>query len=190
MKQTPVYRLDIVVVRSCRHHRRAGAAIRSTATTRTAARLGLRWRASADTLFPSHANQPREREAADGCLDIQEHRGAGRNADAAHRRRRCALRVRADPQGLCGQRRDREATVDVRLRHSGNGPNRGVMYWASGNDRRIFAAWQLVYALDAATGKPIATFGTGGRIDLRENLGRDPQLQTVRLTTPVSSTRT
>jgi glucose dehydrogenase len=28
-----------------------------------------------------------------------------------------------------------------------------------------------VYALDAVTGKPIATFGNGGRIDLRENLG-------------------
>ena len=67
----------------------------------------------------------------------------------------------------------------------GNGPNRGVMYWASGNDRRVFAAvGNFVYALDAATGKPIATFGTGGRIDLRENLGRDPRLQTVRLTTP------
>jgi quinoprotein glucose dehydrogenase len=67
----------------------------------------------------------------------------------------------------------------------GSGPNRGVMYWADGNDRRVFAAVDnFIYALDAATGKPIATFGTGGRIDLRDNLGRDPKLQGVRLTTP------
>jgi quinoprotein glucose dehydrogenase len=49
----------------------------------------------------------------------------------------------------------------------------------------VFAAVDnFIYALDAATGKPIATFGTDGRIDLRDNLGRDPKLQGVRLTTP------
>ena len=67
----------------------------------------------------------------------------------------------------------------------GRGPNRGLMYWASGNDRRVFAAVdQFVYALDAATGRPIASFGRAGRIDLREGLGRDPATQSVRLTTP------
>jgi quinoprotein glucose dehydrogenase len=74
-------------------------------------------------------------------------------------------------------------TFDSGIR--GNGPNRGLMYWASGNERRVFAAvGNFIYALDAATGKPIDTFGAGGRIDLRENLGRDPELQGVRLTTP------
>lgn len=67
----------------------------------------------------------------------------------------------------------------------GNGPNRAVMYWRSGADRRIFAAVDnFIYALDASTGKPIASFGRAGRIDLRENLGRDPQTQGVRLTSP------
>jgi len=67
----------------------------------------------------------------------------------------------------------------------GRGPNRGVVYWASGSDRRVFAAVQsYVYALDAATGKPIPTFGKDGRIDLREDLGRNPQQQSVILTTP------
>ena len=67
----------------------------------------------------------------------------------------------------------------------GSGPNRGVMYWASGKDRRVFAAvGNYVYALDAATGRPIPAFGTAGRIDLRDNLGRDPKLQTDRLTSP------
>ena len=65
------------------------------------------------------------------------------------------------------------------------GPNRGLMYWRSGADRRVFAALDnFVYALDPATGKAIESFGTAGRIDLRENLGRDPATQGVRLTSP------
>lgn len=68
---------------------------------------------------------------------------------------------------------------------AGRGPNRGVTYWTDGTDKRIFAAVQsYVYALDAATGKPIPTFGKDGRIDLREGLGRDPQKLSVVLTTP------
>jgi len=67
----------------------------------------------------------------------------------------------------------------------GRGPNRSVVYWASGDDRRIFAAVQsFIYALDAHTGKAIASFGDNGRIDLRENLGRDPSKQSVILTSP------
>jgi quinoprotein glucose dehydrogenase len=65
------------------------------------------------------------------------------------------------------------------------GPNRGVTYWADGNDRRIFAGVQsYVYALEATTGKPIPTFGVEGRIDLREGLGRDPQGLSIVLTSP------
>ena len=41
-----------------------------------------------------------------------------------------------------------------------------------------------VYALDARTGKAVEGFGAAGRIDLREDLGRDPEAQSVRLTTP------
>ena len=68
---------------------------------------------------------------------------------------------------------------------TGSGPNRGVMYWSDGSERRVFAAVDnFIYALEAATGKPIATFGAGGRIDLRNDLGRDPKSQGVRLTTP------
>ncbi len=74
-------------------------------------------------------------------------------------------------------------TFDSGIR--GTGPNRAVMYWAEGTERRVFAAvGDRIYALDAATGTPIATFGSGGHIDLRENLGRDPATQGVRLTTP------
>jgi quinoprotein glucose dehydrogenase len=65
------------------------------------------------------------------------------------------------------------------------GPNRGLTYWASGKDRRLFAAVQsYIYALDAATGRPIEGFGQSGRIDLREGLGRDPEKQSIVLTSP------
>ena len=68
---------------------------------------------------------------------------------------------------------------------AGVGANRGLMYWRDGREARVFAAVDnFIYALDAATGKVIGGFGKQGRIDLRENLGRDPASQSVRLTTP------
>jgi quinoprotein glucose dehydrogenase len=67
----------------------------------------------------------------------------------------------------------------------GTQANRGLAYWSSGGDKRILVAvMNFVYALDPATGKPIAGFGEKGRIDLRENLGRDPKSQWTPLTTP------
>ena len=66
-----------------------------------------------------------------------------------------------------------------------SGPNRGLTYWASGDDRRVFTAQdQYLYALDARTGRPVTGFGAEGRIDLREDLGRPAEEQSVRLTTP------
>ena len=67
----------------------------------------------------------------------------------------------------------------------GTQANRGLAYWSGGADKRILVAvMNFVYALDPATGKPIAGFGVRGRIDLRENLGRDPKSQWTPLTTP------
>jgi quinoprotein glucose dehydrogenase len=67
----------------------------------------------------------------------------------------------------------------------GTQPDRGLAYWASGKDKRILVGvMNFVYALDAVTGKPIPTFGDQGRIDLRENLGREPAAQSVYLTSP------
>ena len=54
------------------------------------------------------------------------------------------------------------------------GVNRGVTYWEAGTDRRVFfAAGQRLYALDAGTGSPIASFGEGGSVSLAAGLGRD-----------------
>ena len=52
--------------------------------------------------------------------------------------------------------------------------NRGVSYWRDGDDRRIVYGTGdgFLIALDAGTGKPISTFGDGGRIDLTQGLRR------------------
>ena len=47
--------------------------------------------------------------------------------------------------------------------------SRGVSYWESGNDRRIFyTKGANLWALNAHTGQPIPSFGKGGKIDLRK----------------------
>ena len=54
---------------------------------------------------------------------------------------------------------------------------RGVVYWQDeeGEDKRIFySVGAKTYAINAADGKPIRSFGKGGYIDLSENLDRDP----------------
>ena len=51
--------------------------------------------------------------------------------------------------------------------------HRGVATWTDGHARRVFinARWKLV-ALDAATGKPIPSFGDSGEVDLVRQLRR------------------
>jgi quinoprotein glucose dehydrogenase len=52
--------------------------------------------------------------------------------------------------------------------------SRGVSYWSRGDDRRILhSAGHFLFAIDAATGRVIPTFGDAGRIDFNEGLGRD-----------------
>jgi quinoprotein glucose dehydrogenase len=52
--------------------------------------------------------------------------------------------------------------------------NRGVVYWARDNERRIyFTAGRRLFALDAGNGTPIASFGDHGSVDLATGLGRD-----------------
>ena len=79
----------------------------------------------------------------------------------------------------------------------GTQPDRGLAYWSDGKDsegevhktkkdRRILVGvMNFLYALDAATGLPIPSFGHDGRIDLRENLGREPAAaQSISMTSP------
>jgi quinoprotein glucose dehydrogenase len=63
--------------------------------------------------------------------------------------------------------------------------NRGLTWWAEGEDRRLFvAARHFLYALDARSGQPIAGFGEQGRVNLREGLSRNARGLSVTLNTP------
>jgi quinoprotein glucose dehydrogenase len=63
---------------------------------------------------------------------------------------------------------------------------RGLTYWERGPDKRVyFAARHWLYALDARTGTPLASFGRGGRVDLREGFpGRAPGSVSIGINTP------
>jgi quinoprotein glucose dehydrogenase len=64
-------------------------------------------------------------------------------------------------------------------------PDRGLAYWSAKDDRRILVGvMNFLYALHAKTGKPIPSFGIDGRIDLQENLGREPRFQSIALSSP------
>ena len=72
-----------------------------------------------------------------------------------------------------------EGHAVIRLR------NRGVTYWKGSAGERIFHfVKDRAYALDAKTGRLIASFGTGGYLDLRENLGVDPATVSLEMTSP------
>jgi quinoprotein glucose dehydrogenase len=63
--------------------------------------------------------------------------------------------------------------------------NRGVAYWEKGKDKRIlytYLTW--LYAINPLTGKPITSFGEGGRVSLKSGLGKDAELKFVSSTTP------
>ncbi len=63
--------------------------------------------------------------------------------------------------------------------------NRGLVYWEDGDDQRIlFTARHFLYTLNAADGRPIASFGRKGRVDLREAFERDPRRISISAATP------
>ena len=57
---------------------------------------------------------------------------------------------------------------------------RGLAYWTDGKEERILyvtPGYRLI-ALDAATGRPVPTFGTQGIVDLKQNFDQDLDLVT------------
>ena len=65
------------------------------------------------------------------------------------------------------------------------GVNRGLMYWESGEDKRILCtAGPYILAVDAETGNPIPTFGKEGKVSLHEGLGEKAQNLVVLANTP------
>ncbi|MFM1962578.1 MAG: hypothetical protein RLZZ172_1423 [Bacteroidota bacterium] len=64
--------------------------------------------------------------------------------------------------------------------------NRGVAYWEDKEDKRIlFTAGSVAYAIDARTGKLIASFGKDGGINLNSGLDRPDSTVFVAPTSPV-----
>ncbi len=67
----------------------------------------------------------------------------------------------------------------------GGGSFRGVTYWEDGNDKRIlFTGGDILFALNAETGKPIAEFGNGGKVSMNVGIRDDPEKISIKPTSP------
>jgi quinoprotein glucose dehydrogenase len=82
---------------------------------------------------------------------------------------------------------------DPKVYENGLGPpanlgwtHRGVAYWRNGDNERIviLTAFAQMIALDARTGKPVADFGTNGRVDLNAGLRRPVSSHFYTMTSP------
>jgi len=63
--------------------------------------------------------------------------------------------------------------------------SRGVAYWEDGDDKRIlYTSGPWLHALDARTGKSIASFGDSGRVSLKAGLGATSEDKMVISNTP------
>jgi quinoprotein glucose dehydrogenase len=73
----------------------------------------------------------------------------------------------------------------ARVSRAGLNTNRGVSYWADGEDERIlYAAGSQLFAVDARSGRAIRSFGDDGQVDLAEGLGPDRARDFVVATSP------
>jgi quinoprotein glucose dehydrogenase len=64
-------------------------------------------------------------------------------------------------------------------------PIRGLSHWGEGDEQRLLVGiMDRLYALDLATGKPLAGFGEGGFVDLRKGIGSDYRDNVTYMTSP------
>ena len=67
----------------------------------------------------------------------------------------------------------------------GGGVSRGVTYWKEGEDRRILlTGGDALFALDAATGKPVLSFGTAGKVSMNPGMRDAPGGISIKPTSP------
>ncbi|HRI20269.1 MAG TPA: c-type cytochrome, partial [Panacibacter sp.] len=67
----------------------------------------------------------------------------------------------------------------------GGGVCRGVTYWEDGNDKRIlFTGGDILFAVNATTGKSIATFGKDGKVSMNVGIRDNPKTISVKPTSP------
>ena len=62
---------------------------------------------------------------------------------------------------------------------------RGLTYWEDGEDKRLFyPVADSLYAINANNGKPVESFGDGGKVDLHEGLGEMNKEKYITATSP------
>jgi len=63
---------------------------------------------------------------------------------------------------------------------------RGITYWSDGKEEKriYYTAGSFLYSINAIDGKPVASFGDGGKIDLHDGLDRDVKDLFVTATSP------
>lgn len=65
------------------------------------------------------------------------------------------------------------------------GTSRGLSYWQDHDDKRIlYTKDSLLYAVNALTGKPVTSFGSGGQVSLKAGLGPTAENKFVVSNTP------
>lgn len=68
---------------------------------------------------------------------------------------------------------------------AGGGVCRGVTYWQDGDDKRIlFTGGDILFALDARTGKPMPGFGKAGKVSMNIGIRDDPNTISIKPTSP------
>jgi quinoprotein glucose dehydrogenase len=79
-----------------------------------------------------------------------------------------------------------DSTINKTWHRSSVNMNRGVAYWEEGTDQRIiYSVGPVVFAVNAATGRLVSSFGKDGGIDLRKGLGRPEDKVFVAPTSPL-----
>lgn len=79
-----------------------------------------------------------------------------------------------------------DSTDNKRWARNSVNMNRGVAYWADGDDKRIiYTVGPIAFAVNAETGNLIPGFGVEGGVDLRKGLGRDEKTVSISPTSPV-----
>ncbi len=67
----------------------------------------------------------------------------------------------------------------------GGGSFRGVTYWENGDDKRIlFTAGDNLFAINAATGKPVSSFGKDGKVSMNIGIRDDSSKISIKPTSP------
>ncbi len=135
---------------------------------------GLQWKPRRLSLFQPETNQPDQCRPTSGRMDLRCGGWSRHARNQSDYRKRDSVRQHDHAQVFALNATTGKQIWMFDSGMQGRGPNRGLAYWGSGSDQRIFASVQrYLYALDAVTGKAIPSFGSGGRIDLQAGLRGD-----------------